>query len=186
MDGLEEQLAWIKVPASLAGMANYVDEVMRPYDTAAGRRQRELVSALRGSRPTPRSETSFLTPQLAAAYAGETSKTVTRDINRLLALGLIERTPHGLRSLIEKMESFTATGGRERGRSRLGCRLATACLGTANRYCCSRAKSPCKGVRGELTALIPGASKQPTPSNVLQRAPRTASTAATIRSASGM
>lgn len=111
VDGIEEQLAWIKAQHHWLAWRNYVDEVMRPYDTAAGRRQRELVLALRASEPKPRSEIRFLTPQLAAAYAGKTSKTVTRDINRLLALGLIERTPHGIRSLIQKMESFMVNDG---------------------------------------------------------------------------
>ena len=106
VDGLEEQLAWIKAQHHWLAWRSYVDEVMRPYDTAAGRRQRELVLALRGSGHTPRSEVRLLTPQLAAAYAGKTSKTVTRDINRLIAVGLIERTLQGIRPLIEKMETF--------------------------------------------------------------------------------
>ena len=53
----------------------------------------------------------MLTPHLAAAYAGKTSKTVTRDISRLIALGLIERTPQGIRPLVEKMEAFMASSG---------------------------------------------------------------------------
>lgn len=111
VDGIEEQLVWIKAQHYWLAWRNYVDEVMRPYDTAAGRRQRELVFALRASGPIRRSEIRFLTPQLAAAYAGKTSKTITRDINRLVALGLIERTPQGVRPLTEKMEAFTAGKG---------------------------------------------------------------------------
>ena len=108
VDGLEEQIAWIKAQHYWLAWRSYVDEVMRPYDTAAGRRQRELVLALRASDPKPRSEIRLLTPQLAEAYAGKTSKTVTRDINRLIAVGLIERTPQGIRPLVEKMGAFLA------------------------------------------------------------------------------
>ena len=109
VDGLEEQIAWIKAQHYWLAWRSYVDDVMRPYDTAAGRRQRELVLALRTSKPVRRSEIGLLTPQLAAAYAGKTSKTITRDINRLIAVGLIERTPQGIRPLIGKMEAFTAS-----------------------------------------------------------------------------
>ena len=110
VDGIEEQLAWIKAQHFRLAWRSYVDEVMRPYDTVAGRRQRELVLALRAAEPKTRSEIRLLTPQLAAAYAGKTAKTITRDMNRLVSLGLIERTPRGVRPLIEKMKAFmTAT-----------------------------------------------------------------------------
>ena len=109
VDGLEEQLAWIKAQHHRLSWRNHVDDVMHPYGTAAGRRQRDLVRALEASGPTPRSGIRRLTPQLGEAYAGKTSKTVTRDINRLIALGLVERTPRGIRPLIEKMEAFTTT-----------------------------------------------------------------------------
>ena len=111
VDGLEEQLAWIKVQHNMLAWRDYVDEVMRPYSTAAGRRQRELVLTLRATEPIPRSEIRFLTPQLAAAYADKTSKTITRDINRLIALGLVERTPQGIRSLSEKLDAFKVVAG---------------------------------------------------------------------------
>ncbi len=108
VDGLEEQLAWIKARHYWLAWRSYVDEVMRPYGTAAGRRQRELVLALGASGATQRSEIRILTPYLAEAYAGKTSKTVTRDVNRPVALGLVERTRKGIRPLVEKMEAFSA------------------------------------------------------------------------------
>ena len=111
VDGLEEQLVWIKAQHHWLAWRDYVDEVMRPYGTTAGRRQRDLVLALGASGPKPRSEIRFLTPQLAAAYAGKTSKTITRDTNRLVALGLIERTPQGIHPLIGRLEAFMAGTG---------------------------------------------------------------------------
>ena len=115
VDGLEEQAEWIRAQHLALAWQSYVEEAMHSYDTAAGRRQRELVLSLSPSEPTPRSEITLLTPQLAAAYAGKTSKTVTRDINRLIALGLIDRTPRGIRPMIEKMEAFMAGAGGETG-----------------------------------------------------------------------
>ena len=82
---------------------------MRSYDTAASRRQREIMLSPSPSEPTPRSEIPMLTPQLAAAYAQETSKPVNGDMNRLITLGFIERTPRGLRPMIEMMEAFIAS-----------------------------------------------------------------------------
>ena len=111
VDGLGEQSDWIKAQHLALAWQSYVDEAMRRHDTAAGRRQRQLVLSLSPSDPTPRSEITLLTPHLAAAYAGKTSKTVTRDISRLIALGLIERTPQGIRPLVEKMEAFMASSG---------------------------------------------------------------------------
>ena len=106
VDGLAEQLEWVELQHLSMVWERYVNEVMRRHDTTAGRRQRLLATSLSSSRPTPRSEIRLLTPHLAAAYAGRTSKTVTRDLNRLVHLELLERTPEGVRPLVEKMEAF--------------------------------------------------------------------------------
>ena len=71
VDGLEEQIAWIKAPHHWLAWQSYVDEVMRPYDTAAGRRQRELVLALRTSKPTRRSEISKPASRTEVPRSGE-------------------------------------------------------------------------------------------------------------------
>jgi hypothetical protein len=47
-----------------------------------------------------------LTPGLAEAYADKKSKTVTRDLNALEGLWLIERTPKGIRARREVILSF--------------------------------------------------------------------------------
>lgn len=107
VDGLAEQLEWIESEHLSMVWERYVNEEMRRHDTTAGRRQRLLATSLPPSRPTPRSEIRLLTPHLAAAYAGRTSKTVTRDLNRLIHLELLERTPDGVRPLVEKIEAFS-------------------------------------------------------------------------------
>jgi hypothetical protein len=64
--------------------------------------------------PVPRSRITTLTPELATLYAGKQAKTVTRDINALAKLGLIERGPAGIRARAEMMLGFVphvADGG---------------------------------------------------------------------------
>jgi hypothetical protein len=79
---------------------------MFPDRTLTARRQRDLVLALKHDAYTRRAQITTLTPELAEAYAGKGSKTVTRDLNALSKLELIERTPKGIRSRRELMLSF--------------------------------------------------------------------------------
>ena len=105
-DGLMEQWRWITSQHRMLTWESHVRSVMRPYDTVAGRRQRRLVLELRRDRPTPRSAVPLLTPELAVEYAGKTSKTVTRDINRLVSVGLAERTHDGILPVMDQIEGF--------------------------------------------------------------------------------
>ncbi len=79
---------------------------MFPDRTLTARRQRDLVLALKHDSYTRRTQLPSLTPGLAEAYAGKGSKTVTRDLNVLSELELIERTSKGLRARRELMLSF--------------------------------------------------------------------------------
>ena len=97
---------------------NYVHS-MFPDRTVTARRQRDLVLALKHDGYTRRAQLSSLTPGLTEAYAGKGSKTVTRDLNALSKLGLIERTTQGIRARRELMLSFlprvTPEASRPRG-----------------------------------------------------------------------
>jgi Fic family protein len=84
---------------------NYIHS-MFPDRTVTARRQRDLVLALPSDRFVPRANLSILSPQLAEAYAGKTGKTITRDLNALTRLELIERGPKGIRARREVMLSF--------------------------------------------------------------------------------
>lgn len=67
-----------------------VDEEFVGKNSDAAHRQRLLAIELgRIRRPVRRSELRTLTTQLAAMFAGKTSKTVSRDVNRLKKLDLI-------------------------------------------------------------------------------------------------
>jgi predicted transcriptional regulator len=62
-----------------------------------------------------RAEIERLSPELAALYAAKQSKTVTRDLNAIEQMGLIERGREGIRAKAEVMLGFLppAVAGKE-------------------------------------------------------------------------
>ncbi len=102
---LQQQLSDVHDLIVRATWINYVHS-MFPDPTLTARRQRDLVLALKHDAYTRRAQLTTLTPQLAKAYAGKGSKTVTRDLNALSKLELVERTPKGIRARRELMLSF--------------------------------------------------------------------------------
>jgi Fic family protein len=103
---LQQQLEGVHGWILEAAWTNHVHSVFAGMHTGTGRRQRDLVLALSADEYTPRSQVTNLTPQLAEAYAGKQAKTVTRDLNALSRLGLIERRPAGIRAKREIMLSL--------------------------------------------------------------------------------
>ncbi len=108
VDQLQSQLDQVHDYILGTAWENYVHESFRELHGLTARRQRDLVLALsQESEPVARSRLRRLTPTLAEAYAGKQDKTVTRDINVLLRLGLIARTGGGqFRAQRELMLSF--------------------------------------------------------------------------------
>lgn len=102
---LQQQLDVVHALILQATWMNYVHSLF-PQPTLTARRRRDLVLALPSDRHVPRADLQALTPRLAEAYAGKKAKTVTRDLNALAALDLIERTPAGVRARSEIMLSF--------------------------------------------------------------------------------
>jgi Fic family protein len=102
---LQQQLSDVHDLIVYATWVNFVHSSF-PDRTVTARRQRDLVLALKHDAYTRRAELTTLTPELAEAYAGKGSKTVTRDLNALSKLELIERTPKGIRARRELMLSF--------------------------------------------------------------------------------
>jgi len=102
---LQQQLNDVHALIVEAMWTNYVHS-MFPDPTFASRRRRDLVLALPPDSFVPRADISMLTPRLAEAYANKKSKTVTRDLNALTELDLIERGSQGIRARREVMLSF--------------------------------------------------------------------------------
>lgn len=103
---LQQQLNEVHGWIVEAAWTNHVHSIFSEARTNTARRQRDLVLALPAKEFAPRADIPSLTPQLAGAYAGKHAKTVTRDLNALDKLGLIERGSHGIRARREIMLSL--------------------------------------------------------------------------------
>lgn len=105
VDQLQQQLDLVHDWILQATWTNYVHSLFTGA-TATAKRQRDLVLALPSNDFVRRADLTALTPSLAEAYATKKSKTVTRDLNTLEQMGLIERKPTGIRARREIMLSF--------------------------------------------------------------------------------
>jgi Fic family protein len=103
---LQQQLDEVDGWIVQAAWTNHVHSIFSDGRTVTARRQRDLVLALPADQFVARANISTLTPQLAEAYAGKQAKTITRDLNALDSLELIERGPKGIRARREIMLSL--------------------------------------------------------------------------------
>jgi Fic family protein len=90
VDGLREQLDYIRAQQLAVTWENYVHNLFRGKDTQAYRRQKHLVLDMPAG-PTSRKDLMRVSARIAAEYAGKGEKTLSRDINALLGMGLIVR-----------------------------------------------------------------------------------------------
>ena len=89
-DGLAEQISLIRRQQSDVAWRNYVHESFRDKSGPAQQRRRHLVLDLSPStEPVRRSQLTAISPRVAKAYAGTTSKTLSRDLNALQEMHLI-------------------------------------------------------------------------------------------------
>jgi Fic family protein len=109
VDMIREQIDLVKVQQRRIAWVNYVHEMMAMHTTdgPAQKRQRTLVLALT-NRPdgAKRSQLRRLTPELAELYAGKTDKTLTRDLNRLRELELVQLVQDKWHARIDLMDAF--------------------------------------------------------------------------------
>jgi Fic family protein len=111
VDQLREQIGTIQEQQLMVSWVNYVHEKFGSQRTPADRRQRDVVLAMSKKAGTyiKPADIKQLDPQIAAQYATKTPKTVTRDMNRLKKLGLVEAGAIGYRARIEIMRAFLPT-----------------------------------------------------------------------------
>lgn len=107
VDGLRSQLEAVWGQQRDVFWRDYVHEKFKDKNSVSDIRQRRLAIDL-GRRDgwVPITEVSALTPRLATAYAGKTSKTIQRDLNALVAAGLVVRQPRAIRAQKEVLFSF--------------------------------------------------------------------------------
>jgi Fic family protein len=106
VDGLREQIERVKSTHWSTAWREYVFEQFENENSSTAKRQRALVLALTTAHPVPRSKLTLLTPQVAAAYATRTGKTLSRDLNALIQRDLIKSYPEGFRANTGLMAAF--------------------------------------------------------------------------------
>ena len=96
VEGLREQIAYIREQQWQVAWTNYVHDQFQDAQSASDVRRRHVVMALSAHREgVGQSRVAGLTPEIALEYAGKTAKTLVRDINALLQMGLIVKVSGG-------------------------------------------------------------------------------------------
>jgi len=106
IDGLKKQLQLIRNQQLDVTWRNYVYNKFGDVDSEADRRRRNLVLDLSAKGSVHISQITEISPRVARAYAGVTSKTLSRDIADLVALELIGRDGDNLRARMEVVLAF--------------------------------------------------------------------------------
>jgi len=107
VDGLDQQIVAVRQQQMLVHWINYVYEQFPGKPSPADVRRRNLLLDLsEKADPVPISKIRLVSPRVAEAYASKGQKTITRDINKLQKMHLIERTPKGIRARSEIMLAF--------------------------------------------------------------------------------
>ena len=107
VDGLQEQIALVEGQQLSITWRDFIYDQFKSRDSATNTRQRRLVLDLADNLETvPLDKLRHITPRIAEAYADKTDKTVQRDVNRLIEMGLVEKEKAGYRAKIEIMRAF--------------------------------------------------------------------------------
>ena len=107
VDELRGQLTVIRAEQQMVTWENFVHESFRDQDTPARRRQKHIVLDLTGHpQPVAAAKLPELSGRVALAYAGRGDKTVSRDVNELLSLGLVRKVAGGLVANVDIIRAF--------------------------------------------------------------------------------
>ena len=108
-DGLVEQLQYIFKQVFEISWENFVYDTLKEHKRSEKptKRIRALVLELsRQTEPVTRDKLTTLSPKLIELYKSGSSMMLSRDLNELTKLELIEKTEKGYRARIEKMLTF--------------------------------------------------------------------------------
>jgi Fic family protein len=108
VDGLRDQLKMIREQQWDARWEQYIYERFGDAKTQTQLRQRQLTLELsKEAQPVKRSDIRRASPAIAELYAGKTDKTISRDLNALLKMDLLELVPRvGYRPRRERVLAF--------------------------------------------------------------------------------
>lgn len=105
VDELKSQIERVRTDQLEVTWQNFVHEFFQGKDTPTSRRQRQLALDLPPAW-TQRSDIKHISIRVAEGYAAKGPKTVTRDLNALEEMGLIERENGGVRPRREVVAAF--------------------------------------------------------------------------------
>jgi cell filamentation protein, protein adenylyltransferase len=115
VDGLREQLVLVRDEQWEAAWRDYIHKNLSLHVSKTNIRRRTLVLELsKKTKPVPRSKLVFLSPEIAESYKGKTGKTLTRDLNELLEMGMVRREPEGYKINKRIMLAFAPMRKREK------------------------------------------------------------------------
>ncbi|MFC0864945.1 Fic family protein [Sphaerimonospora cavernae] len=106
VDELRRQIQVIRSHQLGVMWVNYIYGRFHDKNTTAGVRQRKLLLALPPDKITPRPKIPDLSAEIAREYMQYTPKLVSRDLNALEKMGLVELDRRGVRPRIELMQAF--------------------------------------------------------------------------------
>lgn len=107
VDGIRDQIDRVRTQQFNVTWINHVHETMNQFPSSRSRdRQRSLVLAMPSGKVVPRSDLEGLTPKLAALYAKAGPRTLARDLNRLVKVGLIVKRKRGWLSNDQIIRAF--------------------------------------------------------------------------------
>lgn len=107
VDGLKEQIAYIRQLHIEVAWLNYIHEVFHHQNTRAAARQKALILDISEKTiPVPLGEMDQVSPRVAKAYAGMHPRTCSRDVDALKAKGLLVLDGSGYRANQSLMEQF--------------------------------------------------------------------------------
>ncbi len=118
VDALREQVSWIRAQHMETTWRDHVHELFQgiPASTVRDRQQLLVLELSKHPAAIGRAEVAGLTPALAALYRRKTDKTITRDLNRLQELELVERVGNKVRARTEAVAAFLPARRRPRGK----------------------------------------------------------------------
>lgn len=107
VEQLTQQIEVIRGQQHDQAWQDFVEDTFRGRAGAPAHRQRLIALELgRRNAPVRPSDFQKLSAEIALSYVGKGTKTVTRDINALTELGLVDRTSHGCVAKTEVVSAF--------------------------------------------------------------------------------
>ncbi len=114
VDGLRSELGLIREQQWDVAWRSHIHELFMGQNGGSAERRKHLVLDLSmKSEPVQRSSLRDMSPRIASAYATKTDMTLTRDLNELLRMGLIRKTPKGWVARRETILAFLPPRGME-------------------------------------------------------------------------